>query len=518
MIYRIENIKIKPGDDKAFLREKIAKKLRLETDDIKDVTIIRESVDARQRGNIMRVFTLDFSCSKKLKLKKGGRPVYSMPEKKQGFAERPVIIGFGPCGMFAGLILAQSGYAPVICERGRDVETRKKDVDRFWAEGYDNPSVFNPESNVQFGEGGAGTFSDGKLTTGIKDVRIEKVLQELVKAGAKREILYKYKPHLGTDALITIVKNIREKIIGLGGEVRFNTLVKDFKINKEGSLTGLLIESCEEDKIKKQNIMSCKTAVLAIGHSSRDTFKTCDEKGMKMCQKPFSVGVRVEHEQSFINKNQYGDANLSKFLGAADYKLSYRCRDGRGVYTFCMCPGGKIVLASSGKKQVLSNGMSGSLRNGEFANSAVLVEVKPQDFGSDYVLAGAKFQENIEKKAYELAGGYRLLTTDCKRFTKSELAECLPNFVVSDICEAMDVFNKKIKGFADVNPQMSGPETRSSSPVRFYRDKNFESNIKGVFPGGEGAGYAGGIMSAAVDGIKLAEAVIKELNKKNPAY
>lgn len=497
-MYRIHEIKLKIDEDVNRIPAKVAEKLKLKSSDIKKWKIARESVDARDKGNIRLVYSVDFECSKKLNLPDAPDTSYHFPEGKYPKDKRPVIVGFGPCGMFAALTLAQAGYSPIVLERGKSADQRAEDVERFWREG-----ILDEESNVQFGEGGAGTFSDGKLTTGTKDKRIRKVLEEFHRFGAPDDILYKQKPHIGTDILRKLVIAIREEIISLGGEVRFSSRVTDI-ISKDDKLTGLKV-----NHNGKEYEIDCDRAIFAIGHSARDTFRMMYDRGLNMEQKPFSIGVRIEHPQEMIDKAQYGDPKLANRLGAADYKINYRTSFGRGVYTFCMCPGGTVVMASSSKGQVVTNGMSLRARDSGLANSALLVDVRTEDFGSEHPLAGVTFQEKYEKKAYELGGGYNFPTCKWKDFEGSDVAACLPKFAKEAMKEAMPHLGKKLKGFDSPDALLRAVETRSSSPVRTIRDKDMQSNIKGLYPAGEGAGYAGGIVSAAVDGIKAAEKVME---------
>lgn len=417
---------------------------------------------------------------------------------------RPVIAGFGPAGMFAGLILAEAGFKPLIIERGEDVDSRVRTVEAFWKKG-----VLKSESNVQFGEGGAGTFSDGKLTTGIKDIRISKVMDEFIEAGADSSIKYKQKPHIGTDKLRGIVKNIRWKIESLGGEVRFNTKLEDIAYANESGikeLKGLYIS-----KYGSRKFIETDCLILATGHSARDTFKMLHRHEIYMEQKAFSIGVRIEHPQEMINKAQYGKAELAEILGPADYKLNHKCENGRGVYTFCMCPGGEVIDSSSEAETAVTNGMSFSKRDGRFANSGLLVDVRPEDFASEDPLAGIEFQRKYEKLAYKMGGG-KLPTTDYGSFKREKndaVRQSLPPFASEAIIEALPFMGRKIRGFDSDDARLTAVETRSSSPVRIPRDEKGQTDIRGIFPAGEGPGYAGGIMSAAVDGIKTAEKVIR---------
>lgn len=495
--YRINEIKLNLKEDKKYLVDKLAKKASIKKTDIIDYEIVRESIDARKKPDIKLVYTIDFTSKRKLRFDLAPNRTYIKPEENLCKDKKIIVVGFGPCGMFSSLILAQMGYKTIIIERGRDVDSRTEDVEKFWNEG-----VLNENSNVQFGEGGAGTFSDGKLTTGISDYRIYKVLKEFNRAGAPDDILYKHKPHIGTDLLKNVVKNIRKEIINLGGEILFSTKLTDINLNDE-KITSIIVEN--ENGSQK---LSCDHLILAIGHSARDTFDMLYKRGLAMSQKHFSMGVRIEHPQSLINKAQYGDEKISEILGAAEYKLSYKSKSGRGVYTFCMCPGGEVVMASSSKNHLLTNGMSLHARDSEYANAGLLVDIRKEDFESTHPLAGVYFQEKYEKKAYEVAGEYKLESYSIEEFPSSKLAEALPEYVVEDIIEALPFMGRRIKGFDGSSAVLKGPETRSSSPVRFERDDSYRSNISNLYPAGEGAGYAGGIMSAAVDGIKIAESII----------
>ena len=434
----------------------------------------------------------------------------------------PVIVGMGPCGLFCALYLAMSGIKPTIIDRGECVEERIKSIENFWENGK-----LNPMSNVQFGEGGAGTFSDGKLTCGVNDDRLEFIKEQFVKFGAPEEILYLKKAHIGTDKLREVIKNIRKELIRLGVKVEFNTKLSDINI-KNGKIKSIVIE-----KDNSREIIDCDNLILAIGHSARDTFRMINEKNIKMERKTFSIGGRIEHLQDDIGYGQYGESY--KKLPPADYKLAVNTKDGRGVYTFCMCPGGYVVASSSSEKSVVTNGMSYFDRKGKNANSAVLVTVNPSDVEGDDVLGGVKLQEDIEKRAFILGGenyyapvnkvGDILNNRVSTEFGKvkptykpgvkfADLSKVFPKFIWDSIVEALPMFDKKLKGFANDDAIFTIPETRSSSPVRIIRDKeNYQCNIFGIYPCGEGAGYAGGIMSAALDGLRCAEKFI-ENNKK----
>mgnify|MGYP000846022069 FL=1 len=521
---RIPEIKLSLDMDEKLLRKEISKKLHIPEEAILSYRIFKKSIDARKKNEIHFVYVVDIEVkNEEIILKKFSKKgIIKTPELNfeyknlapQNFI-RPVVVGFGPAGLFAGLILAQIGLKPIILERGKAVDDRARDVEKFW-----NTGKLNAESNVQFGEGGAGTFSDGKLTTLIKDPRCRKVLEEFVAAGAPEEILYLNKPHIGTDILRTVVKNIRNKIISLGGEVRFSSKVTDIVVEGNG-VVGL--------EVNNKEIIRCDKVLLALGHSARDTFDMLYKKGLEINQKGFSIGVRIEHPQALINERQYGQYANHKKLGAADYKLSGHFDNSRSAYTFCMCPGGVVVAASSEENMVVTNGMSEHARNKENANSALLVGVGPEDYGSNHPLAGVEFQRRWEKLAFEAGGSnYNAPAQKVGDFlndvpsenigeinpsykpgvTMTDLRLCLPDYVIDTIKKALVLFDTKIKGFADPNAVMTGVETRSSSPIRIQRDESMQSNIKGIYPIGEGAGYAGGIISAAVDGIRVVEQII----------
>ncbi|MCT4619822.1 MAG: hypothetical protein N4A62_10595 [Marinisporobacter sp.] len=523
---RVNEIKLTLDEDQNLLKEKISKKLRIKPEEIIDYKIYRESIDAR-RNTISFVYSIDVKVKnedkvlkKNKNVKKSPKLVYEdVPSGNKKLENRPIIVGMGPAGMFAGLILTQRGYSPIILERGQDVDTRSKDVEEFWKSGK-----LEIGSNVQFGEGGAGTFSDGKLTTRIKDIRCRKILDEFVRLGAPEEILYAQKPHIGTDVLKNVVKNVRKAIEDLGGEVRFNSKVTDFFI-ENGKIKGL--------EINENTTIETKEVILGIGHSARDTYEVLHERGIQIRQKPFSIGVRIEHPQGIINKAQYKQFAEHKRLGAADYRLTYQSKKDRAVYTFCMCPGGMVVAAASEENIVVTNGMSEYKRDQENANSALLVQVNTEDFESDHPLAGVAFQRKWEKSAFleggsnyfapaQLVGDF-LNDISSKELGKvkpsylpgvkmTDLKKCLPDFVIEAMKEAIVEMDKKLKGFAIEDAVMTGVETRSSAPIRIERNpETMESvNVEGLYPAGEGAGYAGGIISAAVDGIKAAERIIEK--------
>ncbi len=520
----INNLLLPLDTDFSLLKEITAKQLRISTDKVISARLHKKSVDARDKTNVrfcVSIVADVFGDTKKYLKNKNvsvyNEKEYNLPVCNVKSKNRPVIVGFGPAGMFCALILAKCGLNPIVIERGKDVDSRIKDVETFFGGGK-----LNTESNIQFGEGGAGTFSDGKLNTGIKDIRCKEVLRIFAEHGANKNILYEAKPHIGTDVLVNVVKSIRNKIISLGGEVRFSTKLSDIIINNSKT-TAIVTESGE--------IIETDAVILCIGHSARDTFSLLKEKGIGMVKKPFSVGVRIEHLQSEINNALYG--NFADKLGAADYKLAVHLENGRGVYTFCMCPGGEVVNASSQEGGIAVNGMSYSARNGVNSNSALLVGIEPDDFSGDDVLEGCRFQRNIEEKAFKLGGGAVPVTTvgaflkdsepvlgEVKpsvrpNFKLCDIKEIFPDFVVDSLKEAIAAFGKKIKGFDSSEAVLTAPETRSSSPIRILREENgMAVGIKQLFPSGEGAGYAGGIMSAAVDGIKTAEAVVKYYNNE----
>ena len=493
---------------------------------IDNVSIYKKAIDARRADRVLFVYTVDFSTPNEkqlLGLKQKAftaTPNMDYQEVTQGYIKltnRPVIVGFGPSGILAGLLLARRGYKPIIIEMGLDIDNRDQKFSEFLA-----TRKFNKHASIQFGEGGAGTYSDGKLTTSISDLRCRYVLKTLVEHGAEEDLIYINKPHVGTDKLKEIIKNIRKEIISLGGEIRFDCKLTDFLI-ENNTLVGI--------EINDEEVLKTETLLLGIGHSSRETFELIKNSGFNITRKPFSVGVRIEHPQEMINKSQYGKSYNHPALGAADYKLSYHDPSGRSAYTFCMCPGGYVVCGASEVGGVVTNGMSESKRDNHNANSAVLVNVQTDDFPGDDVLAGMYFQRNLEKIAFEKGGNNydapaqlvgdfltnrrsntikSVLPTYKPGVTLVDFNEILPNFVTSTLKNALLDFDKKIKGFAMADAIMTGVETRSSSPVRIIRDNLHEANINGIYPMGEGAGYAGGIMSSAVDGIKTAEFIIQK--------
>lgn len=528
MSIKINNIAINIDEDIEALRNKVAKKLKISANDIESFKIIKESIDARKKDLIKFNYAVEIKCDNELKVvnKINDKDVKIQEERdKEDFkfgtkkmVYRPVIVGMGPAGMFAGLLMAQKGYKPLIIERGEKVEERTDTINKFW-----NTGNLNTESNVQFGEGGAGTFSDGKLTTRIKDTRCDFVLDELVKAGAPQEIIYSGKPHVGTDILKVVVKNIREKIIELGGEIKFNNRLEDL-IVKDKQLKAIIVNGEE---------IPCESLILAIGHSSRDTYEMLYRKDIFMEPKAFAIGVRVEHSQKLINLNQYGKYAEHPRLKAADYRLTHTTKaTGRAVYSFCMCPGGEVVAAASEEERLVTNGMSYYKRDEDNANAAIVVTVGEQDFEGTTPLKGMEFQRHYERLAYMLGGGGyyapiqlvgdfledRVSTKlgDIKPTYRPgcefrDLRKCLPTYVSESLKEGLVNFDFKIKGFASNNAILTGIETRTSAPVKITRNDRLESvSLQGLYPCGEGAGFAGGIVSAAVDGLKVAESIMKE--------
>ena len=525
---RISNIKIfKDLSDEEILDQALIKN-KINKSDILSWQISKKSIDARNKDNIHYNYSIDIKVKdekKYNKLTKISDFIFPKIEINKTFSQRPIIIGAGPSGLFAAITLIENGVKPIIIEQGEMVEERQKSINNFM-----NSGKLNTFSNVQFGEGGAGTFSDGKLTTGINSPFCKKVLQTFVKFGAPEQILYLSKPHIGTDNLINILKNIRKYIISNGGTFYFNTKVIDFKI-VNNAITAVYCK--DTSSVKSDNITEFETnhVILAIGHSSRDTFEKIHEKGFLLEKKNFSVGVRIEHLQDQINKSQYGK-NPKLNLPPAEYKLAYHSPSGRSCYTFCMCPGGVVIASSSEKNTIVTNGMSTFARNGINANSALLVNVTPDDFKDSSPLAGIYFQKDLEEKAFLLGGSnYYAPIQRVEDFIKNKksisfgevkptylpgvtfcnLNNILPELVSTTLKEGILYFDKKLSGFANPDSLMTGVETRSSSPIRIVRNDKLLSNIDGVYPCGEGAGYAGGITSAAVDGIKCAIALMENL-------
>ncbi len=524
---RLNEIKLPLDHPDAALSDAILKKLHIPASELTRYTIHKRSYDARKKGKIILVYIVDVETPKEKSLlqrfKKdphvGLTPDMAYHPVAQAVGDRqvrPIIIGTGPCGMFAGLLLAQMGFRPILLERGKSVRDRSVDTFGFWLK-----KRLNPESNAQFGEGGAGTFSDGKLYSQVSDPKHygRKVLTELVNAGASPEILYINKPHIGTYRLVKIVQNMRTNIEQLGGEIRFQSLVQDIDID-QGQVRGVILENGE--------YIASDRVILAVGHSARDTFEMLHDRGVYIEPKPFSIGFRIEHPQSLIDHCRFGPQAGHDRLGAADYKLVHHCQNGRSVYSFCMCPGGKVVAAASEPGRLVTNGMSEYARDESNANSAIVVGITPEDY-PDGPLAGIALQRRLEERAFELGGSTydapgQLVgdflagrpSTDFGKVTPSykpgvtlgDLSQSLPDYVIAAIREAIPAFDRKIHGFAMDDAILTGVETRTSSPIRIKRNEHYQSlNTIGLYPAGEGAGYAGGILSAGIDGIKVAEAV-----------
>ena len=520
---RIRDIAFPPEHDANQLLFEAARMLKISGSKIKGLSIARRSIDARKKPDVKIIYTIDVAvdgneqkilrqsgCKKAALVKK---EYYKVPKVFLEGEKRPVIVGFGPAGMFAALVLAMAGLKPLVLERGADAATRHEKVEHFFATGK-----LDVKTNVQFGEGGAGTFSDGKLNTGVNNPRIGWILEQFVRFGAREDILYDAKPHVGTDVLLDVVQNLRKRVIALGGEVRFNTQVTGIRC-EGGKLTALETEN---------EVIDCDCAIFAIGHSARDTFEMLLKNQIPMEPKPFAMGVRIEHKQAMIDKAQYGAEDLP--LPPADYKL-VKHLDNETVYTFCMCPGGHVVAAASEDGGVVTNGMSYADRDGENANAALLVTVNPADFPYPGALGGMYWQRSLEQKAYGLAGSYRAPAQKVGDFLAGvssvcagnveptyrpgvhwcDLHDVLPEKITAALKEALPQLDGNLKGFASDDAVLTAPETRSSSPVRILRDESRQSTVRGLYPCGEGAGYAGGIMSAAIDGIQTAEAVIAAL-------
>lgn len=525
---RLTEIKLPLDHDENAIKDAIVSKLKITPEQLHSFNVFKRGYDARKKTAILLIYTLDISVDNEEQLlttfakdqhvKVAPDTAYKfVAQANNDLKERPVVIGFGPCGLFAGLVLAQMGFKPIILERGKEVRERTKDTFGFWRK-----RALNTESNVQFGEGGAGTFSDGKLYSQVKDPKHygRKVITEFVAAGAPEEILYVSKPHIGTFKLVTMIEKMRAHIVELGGEIRFSTRVDDIHL-EDGQVTGLSLSNGEQ--------LNTRHVVLALGHSARDTFDMLYKKGIYMEAKPFSVGFRIEHKQSMIDECRFGDNAGNPILGSADYKLVHHCDNGRTVYSFCMCPGGTVVAATSEEGLVVTNGMSQYSRSERNANSAIVVGISPEQDFPGHPLAGIELQRKLEKQAYELGGSNydapaQLIGDFLKGKSSSalgdvqssytpgikltDLADVLPKYAIDALREAIPAFNKQIRGFSTNDGLLTGVETRTSSPVSIKRDKTLQSiNTKGLYPSGEGAGYAGGILSAGIDGIKAAEAV-----------
>ena len=527
---RLRNIRLEPVENEEKLLRRAAKKLRLPEEEIRALTILKKSLDARKKSDLHYVYTVAVTLSGReedVLARRGGPDIdrwekreYRIPRVQSG-AERPVVVGFGPAGMFAALVLAKAGARPLVLERGQDALTRKAAVEAFRAGG-----PLDSENNVQFGEGGAGTFSDGKLNTGTHDPRMAWVLEQFHAHGAQAEILYDAKPHIGTDVLVEVVQSFRREILALGGEVRFGAKLTGLCL-ENGALAGI-----EVTTRAGVETLPCRELILAVGHSARDTFEMLLEAGVPMEPKPFSMGVRIEHRQSAIDLAQYGRARGE--LPPADYALSVHLPDGSSAYTFCMCPGGEVFAAASEEGGVVTNGMSYAARGGENANAALLVTLRPEDFPGEGTLAGMDWQREIERRAFRYGGGdYRAPAQTVGDFLRGvpsagpgsvqpsyrpgvrwgELHAVLPERITAVLEQAIPALGKKLAGFDAPDAVLTAPETRSSSPVRLPRDADCRSAVRGLYPCGEGAGYAGGITSAAVDGMRCAEAVLDKMPK-----
>ena len=519
---RIRQIKLPVNHSENDLKTKIAKKLKIKENDILDFKINKQSIDARQKDNLMYVYEIDANIkNEKQTLKPHLKDVTESPDEtyklpKPGnnpLNHQIIIVGSGPAGLFAGYMLAKAGYKPLIIERGEDIDHRIKTVEKFWETGK-----LNLNSNVQFGAGGAGTFSDGKLNTGNKDKfnRNKEVLRIFVKNGAPKDILYLNKPHIGTDLLRDVIKNMIGEIINMGGEIKYETCLTNI-ITDKNKLTHI--------EINHQEIIPCEHLILALGHSSRDTFEMLLNQGLNIIPKPFAVGIRIQHPQFLINYSQYGTNHLN--LPPASYKLTYQTSKKRGVYSFCMCPGGYVVNASSEKGMLAVNGMSNHNRDSKNANSAIIVTVSPEDYGKN-PLDGIEFQRKLEKKAYEIGNGnipvqlfkdfvdnkpsesFNSINPIFKgNYTLTNLRDIFPPYISEALIEGIQNFGTKIKGFDSSDAILAACESRTSSPIKIIRDENYISNIQGIYPCGEGAGYAGGITTSAIDGIKVTESIIK---------
>ncbi len=521
---RVRDIPLPLNGDIKQLKEKAARLLNVSPEGILELNMARCSIDARNKSDVHYVCTVDVKVEKEGQVlaRSGCRkaePVtptpYEFPAASAKLAHPPVVVGMGPAGLFAALFLARAGIPPIILERGRCVEQRTTDVERFWTAGQ-----LDTTSNVQFGEGGAGTFSDGKLTTGTHDGRIGAVLETLVAHGAPEDVVWSHKPHIGTDVLREVVKSIRRELLTLGCDIRFESRLCDIKCGTDG------VKAVTVDGPEGLYDVACEAVVLAPGHSARDTFELLKNLGVPMEQKPFAIGVRIEHSQQAVSRSQYGPA--WELLPPSDYKLACHLPNGRSAFSFCVCPGGQVVAAASEQGGLVTNGMSLRARDGDNINSGFLVGVGPEDFDGGDPLAGVRFQQKWERAAFCLGGGNwnapaqlvgdflekrlskgpgSILPTYRPGVTWTQMEDCLPGYVTDTLRDALGVMDRKLRGFAHPDAVLTGVETRSSSPVRILRDEGCQSPLQGLYPCGEGAGYAGGIVSAAVDGIRVAEAV-----------
>ena len=529
---RLTDIKLPLDHDDSALAAAIVSKLAIAADDLLSINVFKRGYDARNNRDIQLIYTVDAEVNgeadllarfaKDTQVRVTPDMTYKfVAQAPENLIHRPVVVGLGPCGIFAALILAQMGFKPIVLERGKAVRERTKDTFGFWRK-----QPLNPESNVQFGEGGAGTFSDGKLYSQVKDRKHygRKVLHEFVEAGAPEEILYVSKPHIGTFKLVSMVEKMRQQIIDLGGEIRFSTRVEKLDLDEQdGQYTVKGLHLSDGD------YLACKQVILALGHSARDTFQNLYEQGVYIEAKPFSIGFRIEHEQSMIDRCRFGDNAGNPILGAADYKLVHHCKNGRTVYSFCMCPGGTVVAAASEPGRVVTNGMSQYSRHERNANSAIVVGITPEQDYPGHPLAGIELQRRLEELAFKAGGeNYNapgqligdflagkpsaelgeVTPSYTPGVTLTDLSKVVPDYVTQAIREAIPAFDRQIKGFAKADGTLTGVETRTSSPVCIKRDKDYQSvNVKGLYPAGEGAGYAGGIWSAGIDGIRVAEAL-----------